>query len=148
MTYAFRLAAMVLALVPFTAQAGLGGKPPAGVAQAETSGLPVLSTIPTGALVVGGLVIVGGIVIGVVAATDDDDETTTTTTTTSDRRLKTEISRLDATTPSGHPLYTFRYVWDEPGTFRMGVMAQDLPKELQVTLPGGWLGVDYKTLGY
>ena len=47
---------------------------------AQQQSLPVLGTVPTGAIVVGGLIIVAGIVIGI-AASDDDDSSTSTTST-------------------------------------------------------------------
>lgn len=62
----------------------------------------------------------------------------------SDRRLKTEVERLGST-PAGLPTYSYRYLWDEPGTRREGVMAQ----EAQAMFPeavadvGGFLAVDY-----
>ena len=54
---------------------------PGGVSQTGTEGLPVLSTIPAGAVVVGGVVILAGVAIGVVAASDDGNNATATTTT-------------------------------------------------------------------
>ena len=75
------LAAAAIAGAPLVAQAGVGGLPPQGSAQAEAVALPVLGSIPAGAVVVGGVVIVAGVAIGVVAATEDDPTVTTTTTT-------------------------------------------------------------------
>lgn len=63
----------------------------------------------------------------------------------SDRRLKrdvTEIGRL----PSGLPLYTYRYVWDAPEVWRVGVMAQDALELIPSAVaahPSGYLMVDY-----
>jgi hypothetical protein len=42
----------------------------------------------------------------------------------SDRRLKDDIEELEVR--DGRQWYTFRYVWEEPGTRREGLMAQDL----------------------
>lgn len=47
-----------------------------------TADLPILSTIPPEAIVVGGLVILAGIIIGIAAGSDDDSTSTSTTTTT------------------------------------------------------------------
>jgi len=57
--------------------------------------------------------------------------------------LKTDIRRL-GTSPSGLPIYVFRYVWGGP-TY-VGVMAQDLldlaPHAVIVT-ESGYMMVDY-----
>lgn len=45
----------------------------------------------------------------------------------SDRDLKSDIHRIGET-DSGFPLYTFRYKWEPPMSFRIGVMAQDVEK--------------------
>jgi hypothetical protein len=63
----------------------------------------------------------------------------------SDVRLKADIVRVGAT-PLGIPVYRYRYVWDEPGTERLGVMAQEvLPvlPEAVAQLSSGYLAVDY-----
>ena len=61
----------------------------------------------------------------------------------SDRRLKTEIYAIGHS-PSGLPIYSFRYIWGGP-TY-VGVMAQDLlaarPDAVIVT-ESGYLMVDY-----
>jgi hypothetical protein len=44
----------------------------------------------------------------------------------SDRRLKADIEPLGADS-SGLNWYRYRYVWDEPGTERVGVMADEAP---------------------
>ncbi len=65
----------------------------------------------------------------------------------SDVRLKTDIARV-GTASNGLPLYHFRYVG--LGTVYEGVMAQDVlahTPEAVVTLPGGYLAVDYGKLG-
>lgn len=65
----------------------------------------------------------------------------------SDIRLKENVERIG--TRSGHNWYRFRYVWDEPGTIREGVMAH----EIMATHPeavgerDGFLTVDYRKLG-
>lgn len=43
----------------------------------------------------------------------------------SDRRLKTDIEKL-AEEPDGLGVYRFRYLWEEPGTVRKGVMADEV----------------------
>ena len=61
----------------------------------------------------------------------------------SDRRLKTDIKRI-ATSPSGLPIYSFRYV--SGGPTYVGVMAQDVLKvrpDAVRTGPSGYLTVDY-----
>ena len=61
----------------------------------------------------------------------------------SDRRLKTDIKRI-ATSPSGLPIYSFRYV--SGGPTYVGVLAQDVLKvrpEAVRTGPSGYLTVDY-----
>lgn len=68
-------------------------------------------------------------------------------TAPSDARLKTDIARVGTAT-NGLPLYQFRYVG--LGTVYEGVMAQDVlahTPEAVVTLPGGYLAVDYARLG-
>lgn len=65
----------------------------------------------------------------------------------SDIRLKTDI-RPTGATADGLPIYRFRYT-GLPGTYE-GVMAQDVlarHPEAVVTLPFGYLGVDYGMLG-
>ncbi len=61
----------------------------------------------------------------------------------SDRRLKTDIKRI-ATSPSGIPIYSFRYV--SGGPTYVGVLAQDVLKvrpEAVRTNPSGYMTVDY-----
>lgn len=65
----------------------------------------------------------------------------------SDVRLKSDITPV-GTAANGLPLYTFRYVGGT--TVYRGVMAQDVlayRPDAVVTLPGGWLAVDYGKLG-
>ena len=67
----------------------------------------------------------------------------------SDRRLKRDITALGRLA-DGTKLYSFRYLWSE--TTYVGVMAQDLlddpdRADAVVTLPNGYLGVDYGRLG-
>ena len=67
---------------------------------------------------------------------------------TSDRRLKTDIE--PAGERNGHAWYTYRYVWDDVGTVRGGVMAQEVMAthpEAVLTHPLGFLMVDYSKLG-
>lgn len=66
----------------------------------------------------------------------------------SDIRLKTDIA--PAGERNGHAWYTYRYVWDDVGTVRGGVMAQEVLKthpEAVLTHPLGFLMVDYAKLG-
>jgi hypothetical protein len=66
----------------------------------------------------------------------------------SDIRLKTDI--VPAGERNGHAWYTYRYVWDDVGTTREGVMAQDVMQthpEAVLTHPLGFLMVDYSKLG-
>jgi len=65
----------------------------------------------------------------------------------SDRRLKTDIRKVGVAA-NGLPLYTFRYMGGDV-QFR-GVMAQDVlnhTPEAVVTLPSGYLAVNYGMLG-
>jgi hypothetical protein len=68
--------------------------------------------------------------------------------TASDIRLKADIEPRGQR--AGHNWYRFRYVWDEPGTQREGVMAQEVIQtrpDAVVTHPLGFLMVDYAALG-
>lgn len=53
----------------------------------------------------------------------------------SERRFKTDI-RCIGETQEGYPKYAFRYIWDEPGTERIGVMADEVPPELTIEIGG------------
>lgn len=59
----------------------------------------------------------------------------------SDRRLKADVARIGETA-EGYPKYRFRYLWDAPGTVRVGVMADEVPKELTFDV-GGYKAVNY-----
>jgi hypothetical protein len=51
---------------------------------------------------------------------------------------------------NGLAWYSYRYVWDEPGTVRGGVMAQEVIQtrpDAVITHPLGFLMVDYAALG-
>jgi hypothetical protein len=66
----------------------------------------------------------------------------------SDIRLKTDIE--PAGERNGLAWYTYRYVWDDVGTVRGGVMAQEVIKthpDAVITHPLGFLMVDYSKLG-
>lgn len=66
----------------------------------------------------------------------------------SDGRLKTD-KRLLRTRPDGVEVWAFRYLTDEPGVVRIGVMAQQVRKVrpgLVVRGADGFLAVDYATL--
>jgi hypothetical protein len=68
--------------------------------------------------------------------------------TASDIRLKDDIE--PAGERNGHNWYKFRYVWDEPGTVREGVMAQEVMQthpEAVITHPLGFYMVNYEALG-
>ena len=62
----------------------------------------------------------------------------------SDRRLKTDIEQI-AKHVRGWGVYAFRYVWDEPGTQRVGYMADEVAKIAPhaVSYHGGFAMVDY-----
>lgn len=63
----------------------------------------------------------------------------------SDIRLKREIHQIGSL-DSGLPVYEYRYAWDEPGTVRQGVMAQEVleifPDAVSVH-ESGFMMVDY-----
>lgn len=66
----------------------------------------------------------------------------------SDRRLKTDVEQVD-TDPRGFGVYSYRYLWDEPGTRRAGVMADEVAPILPAAVlahPSGYLMVDYGAL--
>jgi len=64
----------------------------------------------------------------------------------SDERLKTDIVPLRY--DGALPVYSFRYLWDQPGTERVGYMAQDVlkVKPEAVLEIGGFYAVDYGQL--
>ena len=65
----------------------------------------------------------------------------------SDSRLKADINRIGTAT-NGLPLYSFRYIGQSQ--LYSGVMAQDVlarTPEAVVTLPGGYMAVNYGMLG-
>lgn len=63
----------------------------------------------------------------------------------SDIRLKADIT--PAGQRGGHNWYQYRYVWDEPGTVREGVMAQEVMHTGAVSVhPSGYLMVNYEAL--
>lgn len=63
----------------------------------------------------------------------------------SDRRLKREIAPL-CSSINGTPLYSFAYVWDEPGVRRIGVMADEAPAHAVHQHASGYLMVNYGAL--
>lgn len=63
----------------------------------------------------------------------------------SDRRLKREIEPTGEHI-NGTPLYTYAYVWDEPGVKRVGVMADEAPAHAVHKHPSGYLMVNYGDL--
>jgi hypothetical protein len=66
----------------------------------------------------------------------------------SDIRLKADIEPMGER--NGLAWYSYRYVWDEPGTKREGVMAQEVVHthpDAVITHPLGFLMVDYSMLG-
>lgn len=66
--------------------------------------------------------------------------------TKSDRRLKRDINRVGEL-PSGLPVYTFKYLWDD--IERIGVMAQDVLKVFPTAVVnmGRYYAVDYGRVG-
>jgi hypothetical protein len=94
-----------------------------------------------------------GIIVPIIAilliglALSDGGNNSTPPASVSDARLKTDILRV-GTTANGLPLYHFRYIG--LSTVYEGVMAQDVLQhrpDAVVTLPGGYLAVDYAKLG-
>ena len=68
--------------------------------------------------------------------------------TTSDIRLKSDIEPMGER--GGHNWYSFRYVWEDPGTVHEGVMAQEVMQtrpDAVSTHPMGFYVVDYAALG-
>lgn len=63
----------------------------------------------------------------------------------SDRRLKREIEPLAADI-NGTPLYRYAYIWDAPGTKRIGVMADEAPPHTVTYDDNGFAKVDYGAL--
>ena len=66
----------------------------------------------------------------------------------SDARLKTDIAATGEGW-GGNRLYNYRYLWDEPGTVRRGVMAQEVARTRPDAVymhPSGFLMVDYGAL--
>ncbi len=67
----------------------------------------------------------------------------------SDRRLKRDIERV-GTGPLGLPVYEFAYKWDEPGTKRVGYMADEVERvmpEAVTDIGGGFKAVRYDMIG-
>lgn len=68
----------------------------------------------------------------------------------SDRRLKRDIKEIGISRDRGIPIYRYRYIWDEPGTLRVGVMADDMaridPSAVR-TGASGFARVDYNKVG-
>lgn len=66
----------------------------------------------------------------------------------SDARTKTDVVRLGEM-PNGLPVYQYRYLWDKPGTERIGVMAQevaDVIPDAVLVNDDGIMMVDYARL--
>lgn len=63
--------------------------------------------------------------------------------TKSDRRTKTDVVKVGRR--GALTLYAFRYLWDNPGTMRVGYMAQEVKEHFPdaVGRVGAWLAVDY-----
>jgi hypothetical protein len=65
----------------------------------------------------------------------------------SDRRLKADVRRVGR--KAGLNVYEYRYLWDDVGTVRRGVMAQEVlnlfPQAVR-WLAGGFMAVDYSQL--
>jgi hypothetical protein len=65
----------------------------------------------------------------------------------SDVRLKADIEPVGVV--NGRNWYRYRYLWDEPGTVQLGVMAQEIAAsdpQAVVVHPSGYLMVDYGRL--
>lgn len=68
----------------------------------------------------------------------------------SDRRLKTDIKATGEKLENGIPLYHYRYVWDEPGTKRTGVMADEVMQVMPEAVfhdASGFDRVNYHAIG-
>jgi len=63
----------------------------------------------------------------------------------SDMRLKTDAEPIGYD-ENGVRWWTYRYLWDEPGTQRVGVMAQEAPAHAVHVHESGFLMVDYGAL--
>jgi hypothetical protein len=68
----------------------------------------------------------------------------------SDPRVKTDIVRI-GDDPRGWGVYEFRYTWDEPGTKRVGFMADEVAlyadrEAVQLHPQRGYLAIDYGAL--
>lgn len=63
----------------------------------------------------------------------------------SDRRLKRDVEPMGE--HRGLPWYRFRYVWDAPGTRRVGVMADEAPPHAVSYDANGFAVVDYGKIG-
>ncbi|WP_296226910.1 tail fiber domain-containing protein [Ralstonia sp. UBA689] len=64
----------------------------------------------------------------------------------SDRRLKLDVEATGEHLANGLPLYSFRYLWDEPNIRRRGVMADEVRKVAPHAVwrdPSGFDAVDY-----
>jgi hypothetical protein len=89
------------------------------------------------------LLLLGALIAVAVASSDDDDEDEPDPLPISDVRLKTDVTRI-GTSPSGLPIYSFRYLWSD--RHFEGTMAQDLltlKPEAVIHAPFGALLVDY-----
>lgn len=69
----------------------------------------------------------------------------------SDRRLKLDIVPTGAHLDNGLPIYSYRYLWDEPNVRRVGVMADEvrhvIPHAVHVDPATGFDKVDYAAIG-
>lgn len=65
----------------------------------------------------------------------------------SDRRLKADVEKM-FDDPRGWGAYSFRYVWDEPGTIRFGYMADEVMQYRPDVVAdiGGYLAMNYGAL--
>jgi hypothetical protein len=63
----------------------------------------------------------------------------------SDMRLKTDAEPIGYD-ENGVRWWTYRYLWDEPGTQRVGVMAQEAPAHAVHVHESGFLMVNYGAL--
>tara|TARA_R100001086_G_scaffold249474_1_gene189314 strand:- start:3119 stop:4336 length:1218 start_codon:yes stop_codon:yes gene_type:complete len=66
----------------------------------------------------------------------------------SDERLKEDVELIGER--GGHKWYSYRYIWDEPGTRHEGVLAQDVEQshpDAVETHPNGYKAVSYAALG-
>lgn len=108
-------------------------------------GTSTTTATPSALQIIAGLGLTGA---GIGGTSTGNGSTIAGTLLASDRRLKTDVERL-VTDQRGFGWYGYRYLWDEPGTRRVGVMADEVGPILPAAVavhPSGYLMVDYGAL--